>query len=226
MNQFLEAIEEYVSADLMSLLESYFFIAALVCVLVGGLVALYSYKVFRIVLVLVGSLVFGAVGGIFLGPWLEEVLTFIPETINFSAILGFLLAILGGFIMHFFLKFALFVTGAAIGWFGMYVFGLPFLTLQFPDVEFFSSDAGKILLPILAAIILGVLFIFLFKFLFIVITAFGGMTFSAFFAVIAVMPSFDTIALIVLLAIGVVAGICATVFQYKSNSKYKYYIMK
>ena len=226
MNEILAIIKEYVPAEIMSYIEAYLFVAVLAAAVVCGIVALYSYKLFRIELVIEGILLFGILGGVVLGPWLENALTFIPDSISISAILGILLAIIGGFIMHFFFKFALFITGAAIGWFGMYSFGLGFLAEKFPDFAFFQDNAGKIIIPILTAIILGVIFIFLFKFLYIILTSFGGMCGAAVLLGLAIVPDGGMVVLIASLVVGAIAGICATVYQYKNNSKYRYYIMK
>ena len=226
MNEILDFAEKYIPAEYMSYVEAYLFIAVLAVAVVAGIIALYSYKLFRIELVLEGILGFGILGGFVLGPWLDTNLTFIPESISVSAIVGILFAIIGGLIMHFFFKFALFVTGAAAGWFAMYGFGLPILANQFPDVQFFSDNAGKILIPILTAIIVGVLFIFLFKFLYIILTSFGGMGIAAILLGFAIAPEGGMITFIASAAVGVIAGIFATVYQYKNNSQYRYYIMK
>ena len=226
MNEILELVKAYVPAEYLSYVEAYLFAVVLAAVVVCGIVALYSYKLFRIELVLEGILIFGILGGVVLGPMLENVITFVPDSISISAVVGIALAIVGGLIMHFFFKFALFVTGAAIGWLGMTGFGLSMLAQQFPDVELFTNNVGKIVIPILTAIILGVLFIFLFKFLYIIATSFGGMCAAALLLGLSISPAGDRMTLIASLVVGVIAGIFATVYQYKNNSKYRYYIMK
>ena len=144
-----------------------YFVIAIVAALLLGLMAIYSYKILRITLTLGGASVFGVLGCFLLAPFLQKFIT-VPEEINFSFAVGFVCAIIGGLLMNLLFKFALFVSGAIAGWMlGTTVINGILGTL-FPTVEFFNTQLGDLVVDAVCAITVGVVSLFLFKFVYIV----------------------------------------------------------
>ena len=89
------------------------FLIVLVGALVLGLLAIYSYKIFRITLTLGGAIVFGVLGCFLLAPIVTGMMgEAVPKDISMPFAVGFVCAIIGGVLMKFLFKFALFVSGA------------------------------------------------------------------------------------------------------------------
>ncbi len=192
----------------------------LIAVLVLGLLALYSYRIFRITLTLGGAIAFGLVGSIVIAPLLKGMIGELPLGFQMEYVLGFIFALIGGVTMKFFFKVALFVSGAGVGWmFGTSVCAI--VQSFLPDVEFFSQQIGVWVIDGICAIIVGVLSLFLFKFIYIVSTSLGGMVGAAVLIVSTVKPQAGGYATAVAVLIGIIAGIISAVNQYKTSGDSK-----
>ena len=192
----------------------------LVAVLILGLTALYSYRIFKIMLTVSGVLGAGISGYLVVAPLILKSLASAPEAIDLQVIIGLVMALLGGLLINLLFKVALFLSGAASGFLAGVSVILPLLINQFPDSEFFTGNAGMWVVGGICALILGILCIFLFKFLYITISSVGGMTGAAVLIGSQVAPTGGTIVLIVSALVGVIAGIFAAVHQYKVAAEY------
>ena len=90
-----------------------------------------------------------------------------------------------------------------------------------PDVEFFSQQIGVWVIDGICAIIVGVLSLFLFKFIYIVSTSLGGMVGAAVLIVSTIKSHAGGYATAVAVLIGIIAGIIAAVNQYKTSGDSK-----
>ena len=190
----------------------------LVAVLLLGLLALYSYKIFKITLTLGGAIVFGMIGNSMLTPIILGFMEKAPEGINLGIAVGFVCALIGGVLMNFFFKLALFISGAGAGW----MVGATVVELVrglFPTVEFLKGDLGALVISAFSALTLGVLSLFLFKFIYIVFTSLGGMIAAIVMVVTSIKPDPGIGVLSVAVVIGMIAGIIAAAGQSKSSSK-------
>ena len=192
----------------------------LIATLILGLLALYSYRIFRITLTVGGAIAFGLVGSVLVAPLLTGLIGELPAGLQMEYICGFLFALIGGVTMKFFFKVALFVSGAGVGWmFGTSVCAI--IQSFLPDVEFFSQQIGVWVIDGICAIIVGVLSLFLFKFIYIVSTSLGGMVGAAVLIVSTIKPHAGGYATAVAVLIGIIAGIIAAVNQYKTSGDSK-----
>lgn len=181
----------------------------LITVVIGIVIAFYSYKIFRVALAVMGALIFGGIGEMYVAPMIFK--TASEGMFNYSALVALGCALLGAILMGAIYKLALFVCGGAIG----YLSGGFVAALLAPHVEFFASETGVLVTSIACAVILGVLSIFLFKFLYIVGSGLLGMYISGSAIVTYAMQGDGEIVKYAPFVIAVVGGVIAAVFQYK-----------
>ena len=216
MNGLLNSLEDVLPAGMAE----FIFPISLVVVLILGLSALYSYRIFKIMLTVTGALGAGIGGYLGAAPLILNSLESVPEAFDLKVVIGIVAALLGGLLINFLFKVALCLSGAAVGFLGGSTLILPLLINQFPDSEFFTGNAGLWVVGGICALILGILFIFLFKFFYIVTSSLGGMIGASVILGVQVAPNSGMIAIIISALIGVIAGIFAAVFQYKSAAEY------
>ena len=126
--------------------------------------ACYCYKLLRFSLVLAFSAIFGVAGA-----FVTEM--FVPAVagINVSAAVGVVCAIIGALVGKNLFKFCVFVVGAALG----FVVGMVLPTFL-PNVEFLQNPTILLIVAAVCALVVGILSIFLFKALYIIINCVGG----------------------------------------------------
>ena len=192
----------------------------LIATLILGLMAIYSYKIFRITLTLGGAIVCGLVGSSLVAPIVVGLLgEGAPLGIEMEYAIGFIFALIGGVTMNFFFKVALFISGAGAGWMVGSTIVTSIVRSILPTVEFLNTSIGEYVINGVCAIIVGVLSLFLFKFIYIVFTSLGGMIGASLLIVTSIKPEAGNAATMVAIAIGFIAGIIAAVNQYKSSDK-------
>ena len=193
------------------------FPVVLVAVILLGLLAMYSYKIFRITLTVGGSIVCGVLGSMFVAPFVTG---FIGKSVmGFDMVysIGFICALLGGLLMNSFFKLALFISGAGAGWImgGTVVYGL--VVAMLPNVPYINEPLGMLCVKGVCALVVGILSLFLFKFIYIVFTSLGGMIGAILLVIISVKPHPGTPVLMVAVLIGLILGIIAASKQYKNS---------
>ena len=181
------------------------------------LTAFYSYRILKIELSISAALAGGYFGYLFLAPMiLEKIADTLPEGIDFAVIIGAVCAILGWILAWALHKLAVFLVGAAGGFYGG-TFAFVFIAYKFPEVEFLQTDIFYWIITIVCAILAGVIFVYLFKFLYIFITSFGGMVGASYLLGISMFgeKAHEPMFLYPTLAVGAVFGLIAMVVQYK-----------
>jgi len=178
------------------------------------LVALYSYRIFRLELSVGGAIGCGTAGYLFLAPFILEKIPNLPEGIDFAAIIAIVCAILGWVLIYALHKISLFLCGAGVGFYiGMIL--AAYLAAALPDAAIFQNNIVFWVICGICALALGIIFVFLFKPLYIILTSFGGMIGAAMLMAIAIFGQPDSIVLYVTLGVGAVLGIIGTVVQFK-----------
>lgn len=188
-----------------------------------ALAATWSWRLFKLFLPLEGAIIFAyvgnmiapfaveALGGEYLGPF------------SVTAVIVMLCAVLGAVLMGTLYKLAIVLVGAAGGWMlGNVVSG--FISVSQPDLELFrfaeeGMPLGYIIVSAICAVILGVLAVFIFKALYIVLTSVGSMiSAGAMIGSVIVNPMDENSAILlsVFTVLGVVAGVFCTVHQFKT----------
>ena len=153
-------------------------------------------------------------------PALLEGLDLGIDFIDLTAAVAVVLALLGLILGRYAYKFArfLFVGYSA---YEIGVVATKSLAASMPDVEFFATATGELVIGIAAAVIIAILSIFLFKFLYILVTSVSGMVGCAVLLVDAVMTTMPEWYIVV--PAGAVVGILAMIFQYKNTAEYRRY---
>ena len=212
----LESLTEGIESGALSpeaLLSGMTFPVTLVTVLACMLMAFYSYRIFRIEISVVGSVLLGYVGYALLAPLVLQNVQI--ENVNLAAAIGIVCAIAGWFIAHALYKLVVFAAGALLGY-SLGAMLAETLASTFTDVQFLCSDTGKIVVAAVCALIAGILFISLFKVVYILLTSLGGMISAVFLAGMSVCDVATMPAVYLgLLVLGTVLGIVAAVHQFK-----------
>ena len=229
--------EEIMNSEIMqnpTLLIIIFAVAALILLLIG----FNSYKIFRALVTLCGAAAAGYAGFMILGPMLFPD----AENIVLPIVIAVVCAILGGLIAWGLYKFAIFVGGAYAGYL-LSGLALSAIISAMPDVEFFQTEAGVIVVIAVCALLGGLITSLLFKHVFILSTSFAICSAACvliFLAVLVGIGAFSTIIELLMAevpdpelimaaiptwlmygtpALSLILSICAIVNQYKSDAK-------
>ena len=216
-----EALAESYTKILEQMNGSFLFVLIYCLALV--LTAFYSYRILKLELSISAALAGGYFGYLLLAPLiLANIADTLPEGIDFCVVIGVVCAILGWVLALVLHKVAVFLIGAAGGFYG----GLCLAQLiaeHVPDVEFLQSEIFIWIIAGLCAILAGVIFVCLFKFLYIFITAFGGSVAAAYLLGISMfgLNAHEPMYLYPTLGVGAVLGLIAMIVQYKkADDKY------
>ena len=195
--------------DIQTLLGSYSayltFPIVLIVAVVAGFFAFNGYSIFKKCLSLFGAIAFGVVGSSIIAPIIPLELPFI----NFNALVGIVLAVVGAILMIYVYKLAIFVIGAAGGYFVAQLFIAPLFELQ---------GTVALVVSIVAAVILGIIALLLFKPLFIISSSVLSLTVVGALASYVVFAEANMIITIVCAVIGLVIGIIAAVKQFQEHA--------
>ena len=170
--------------------------------------ALFSYKLYKLSLYLIGAALLGYPGFMYLAPALAEKLAITEPWFPIAITVG--CAVVGAILMIWLQKFAIFIVGAGIGYFlGGFLNTIVISIVQEP---FLAEFPGTLIVPIATAVLFGIIARMIFKPLFIFGTAIlSMMTVSR--LLFALIPM--EISPIIAIAVGVVLGVFCSIFQLK-----------
>ena len=175
------------------------------------ILAFYGYRLWSFEVKIIVAIALGVVGWSLATAYIP--LESIPEGINLPVIIGIACAILGAVIAKFLFKLSIFASGAFLGFsLGSVVF-YPLLLGILTDVAFMYEPYMIYVVGGVIALLLGILFVTLFKHVYIIISSLGGMITAGFLVGTLIMPSNAGIFVGVIL--GIVMGIVAMTKQYK-----------
>ena len=227
MNALLEIVknaltEAGVPSAVLDFVVTYFFYSILGCAIMLVVFAFLGYRIYRTCLPIFGAIAFGTIGFMFIGPLITGAL---GNTVNIgldiTATVGWLCAAAGAVLMGLFYKLALFINGAAVGYFvGSAVF-IHLGTLN-PSVTFFSNQVAYYAVSILTAILLAIVFVFVFKYIYIFVTSVGGLSAVGIFLGATLTTNSNPVVLYICLGLGVIAGIFALVYQLRHADVHYY----
>ncbi len=201
--------------ELEALLGTFTFVPALMVVIAGIALAFWGTRLFKICITFVGTVFFGIIGADMVAPLVLNAIGEAALEMPFSiaAIIGFAFAGLGYLLSYKLYRFAIFLFGGAIGYtLGTYVAVMLAETLE---GEFFASEMFPMIVSASCAILVGIITLFIFKFLYIFSTSFAGMCTACMAAALTIAPG--TISFIIFGIIGIVLSIVAMVYQYKNS---------
>lgn len=181
---------------------------SIITAVVLTLFALFSYKIYKAAIIIVGAALLGGVGYMYISPWLAEVLGIYEAWLPIAVTV--VCAVIGAGLMKLLQKIAVFIAGAALGYFLGTFLNTAFFAVSNP--EFFSAAPGNIIVPIVCALICGVISGFAFKLVFIL----GTSVVSMIAAVTFVGNMFGLNATVAMI-IGAVLGLMCAAVQFKMN---------
>ena len=172
--------------------------------------ALFSYKIYRVGIFLVGAVSFGYLGYAYVAPIVATATG--KQEFWLYIVVAVVCALIGSAIVAALQKFAIFVAGAAIGF--MVGGFLNTFVVAATEVEFLKTNIGSFIVPVVTAIVFGLLAGRVFRPMFILGTAcISMMAFTSFiFALIS-----STITPMIPIIVGAVFGIACSVFQFKTT---------
>ncbi len=195
------------------------FLGVLGVALVLLMLAFSSYRILRIVLSASASVGGGALGYLVLAPIIFANVEGLPEGVDFAAIIGIVCAFIGWVIAWALHKLAIFLVGAGGGFYGG-IFVYDILKNTCPDVEFIQSDLCFWIVCVALAVIGGLLFAYLFKPVYILITGLSGAIAATYLlssSIFGVQVN-EMNCLVPTLIVGAIIGIIASVAQFKNSS--------
>ena len=202
---------EEIGATLGDLYATAGFPAVLGIVIALIILAFYGYRLWSFEVKIIVAIALGVVGWSLATAY--RPLESIPEGINLPVIIGIACAILGAVIAKFLFKLSIFASGAFLGFsLGSVVF-YPLLLGILTDVAFMYEPYMIYVVGGVFALLLGIIFVTLFKHVYIIISSLGGMITAGFLVGTLIMPS--NAGIFVGVALGIVMGIVAMTKQYK-----------
>ena len=184
-------------------------VATVIIALALLLFAFFSYKLFKLGLVITGLVGGATLGTNFVLPIVEKIVGDGVE--NLSLVVMIICAVIGAVLVLGLKKFAIFACGAFIG----YTVGA---AINASVAAMLANDMllelpGSLIVPIILAIACGILAKFVFKFIYVIGTSLCAAVAAISMLITAFIPSIAVAAL----PIGAVIGIVAIVFQLKRH---------
>ena len=203
--------------ELLSTVSGFEFPIMLITVICLTFFAYYGYRLFRRALFVVGAVIFGAAGSIYISPIIVTTLgESAPTNVNISIITGIICAVLGAVLIRFLYKFALFICGTLFGYTAGCLFLSPLLA-QATKVEWFLTQTGMVVIGAALALILGIVCVTLFKPVFIISSAIPGMVYSGITLGSSIFVVADETVTTMCAIIGLLVGIHASYYQFKHS---------
>lgn len=190
------------------------------CICVLMVLAVQGYKLFKMLMYAGSAYAFAYLGMMYLAPKLPaSVTSLIPEGVQADAVVAILCALIAVFLTRCAYNFMIMLLGGVAGYFlgAKVVYGM--LIQHFHTLEFLQHEVVKHVVGGALAVVLAILFILLFKHLFMVIASFGGSVAAALVLQSLVMPAGDMTIKIAFAVLGFALGIFCIVHQYKQEEK-------
>ena len=203
--------------DFCARYERYVLILA-VCLMV--LLAFEGNKLFKMALYVGIPTGCAVVGMKYLAPFLSGYLAhYVPEFVNFDAIVGIACALVGLFIARCAYNFIIMFLGGAFGFLGGYVYGWRVLKGFFSSLDFLDTKGARLIIAGVCAAVCVLFFILLFKHLLIAATSFGCMVAAGIFLQKLACPGADDQLKMCFILVGCAVAVFAMVHQYKEEEK-------
>lgn len=194
------------------------FLLGSICVLL--LLAVQGYKLFKMLMYAGSAFLFAYIGLNFLAPKIPaNYLSFVPAGVKAEMLVAILCALIAVFLTRCAYNFMIMVLGGVAGYFlgAKVIYGMlieHFHTLEFLKFDFIPHVVGGAL-----AVVLAIIFILLFKHLFMTISSFGCSIAAGLILQSLVMPDAGTPIKIAFAVLGGAFGIYCIVHQYKEEEK-------
>lgn len=200
------SLQQYVPEQFSQYKSAVGILLTLALILISVLAALYSARIFKIAITVLGSYACGAAASMLAdyvcaSTSLGESL---PETTPIIA--GVIGAAIGVAISYALFSLIVFALGAAGTGYAVYTY----LTMSGAVAE----PTKQIIVAALAALVGGFLVVFFFKFLYILATSMGGMIAAGTIIGVSIAPGYNAV-ILAIIACSIIAGLFAMRFQYR-----------
>ena len=205
--------------NIISIYSNFTIPITLVLIALLGLIAFFGYRIFKYAVKVIVAVSFAVLGNFFV---LDSIKAFIspviPETFSVAAISGLIFAIIGLVLSIFCYSFVLFLVGGGLSYmFAGSILGFIGNFVVIPEI--LLEGVGFIVVSVLIALVSGLLFMCLFKLIYILLTSIGSLALAFALVLLAVMPSADMTLICIALAIGAIVGVIAMLRQFKADEK-------
>lgn len=191
---------------------------AVVCAL--ALLAFEGYKLFKMALYVVSAVSFGVVGFWYLAPIIpENIRAMVPEIVEFDVLVAVACALVAFIICRCAYTFMIMILGGVVGYFVGSTVVYDLLLTHFDTLEFLKMDMVKHIVGGAIASVMVLIFIVMFKHLFIIGTSFGGTLSAALVLQSILIPAADDNMVICFIILGIALGVFALMRQYKEEEK-------
>lgn len=217
-----EQIFKFIPAGVLEFYNTNLLLCQLGLICIFMLLALQGYKLFKMALYAGSAFLFGYIGLTYLAPVVSGYIApYIAQFgIKVEALIAIVCALIAVFLTRCAYNFMILALGGVAGYFlgSSVVYGA--LVEHFHTLDFLTQfSAVKHIVGGILAGVLGILFILLFKHLFMVITSFGCSVGAAMILQALVMPGANDTIKIAFAIVGFAIGIYAIVRQYREEEK-------
>lgn len=224
LNGYLDQLIGFLPAPINGYVQQFKVLFAIVAASLFVLLAFEGYKLFKMGMYVIGAAGFGIVGYMFVAPYVRETLTtFLADIklsmINPDVLVALLLALFSIFLTRCAYNGMLMLMGLAIGYYVGNNVLTGYVVNYFNTLEFLKDDVTGIVIGGLCGAVLAILFILLFKHIFMIATSFGCMVVAAYLTCSFLIPTADTTILLAFIILGIAIGVYACWYQYKEEEK-------
>lgn len=193
------------------------------------LLAIQGYKIFKSLIHVGAAVGFAYVGHLYLAPKVVGYITpHIPESwgIDFGVVIALLCAIFALLVVHLRYDFAIFCCGGLTGYLAGFYFAAPKLAAYFDKITFLGHIYAKYGVAVLCALMAAILFLILFKNIYIVVSSIGCMSLAGYLLYKEVTPDQSNLVAFGFIALGVIIGVFMMVHQFEEEGKSHEYDFK
>ena len=191
---------------------------AVACLL--ALLAFEGYKIFKMLLYVGGALGFGVVGFWYIAPFIpENIKAMVPAVVEVNVLVAILCALLAVFLCKCAYTLMIMLLGGIVGYLVGSTFVYTLLVNHFNTLEFLQMDMVKHIVGGAIAAVAVLLFILLFKHVYIIGTSFGGSIGAALVVQSILLPEADNNMKICFVVLAVALGVFAVSHQYQEEEK-------
>jgi hypothetical protein len=191
---------------------------AVVCAL--ALLAFEGYKLFKMALYVGSAVSFGVVGLWYIAPIIpDNIRALVPAVVEFDVLVAVACALVALLICRCAYTLMIMILGGVVGYFVGSTFVYDLLLDNFNTLEFLEMEIVKYIVGGAIASVMVLLFIVLFKHLFIIVTSLGGTICAAFVLQGILLPTADDNMKICFVILAIAIGIFGLMRQYKEEEK-------
>ena len=226
MIEYLKALAdihiEFSVSGVLNFINNLSFPVATVAIGLLVLLAVQGYKIFRSVIYVIAAVGLGFVGHIYLAPRVSGlIVSRLPEgwLIDVDVVIAFLCAMFGVLIAHLAHDFVVFCMGGAAGFIIGYFFVASKLADYFFKLEFLRSKLAYLGVACVLGMMVAIIFLLLFKHMYIIVTSVGFMALSGYLLYKEVMPDHKLSIAFGFVAVCIVIGVFMMVHQFEEDQK-------